>query len=278
MKDLLKRISVAVWGIPLLVYLSYAGGWWFLLFVLIVNGMAQWEFYQIYTNRQLHAQRILGVILSTMFLVAIFFHPEIWQAGALLVVALQLFAHLRQQEGVASINTSLTITGFAYITFFASALLQFRQFVSHWTPELNSVDPHIGGWLIVVFFASIWICDTAAYFGGRMLGKHKLAPNVSPNKTIEGAVMGLLFGVISFWGIGQWLVPDLPVNYALAGGVIVGILGQIGDLVESRFKRDAGVKDTSALLPGHGGFFDRFDSILFVSPFLWMLFKYQLLG
>ncbi len=278
MKELAKRISVALWGIPLLLYLTYEGGYFFALFTLIVNGMALWEFYRMFENQQIFAHKILGTVLSSVFLVATFFYPEIWNFGVIATIALMLLAHLQIQKGLASTNTVYTISGFVYITLLLSALLNLRLAFAGWSPTYAMSDAHIGGYFVIVFFASIWICDTAAYFGGRLMGKHKLAPNVSPNKTIEGAAFGFIFGIISFWGLAAVLVPEMRIEYAIVSGAIVGVFGQIGDLIESRFKRDAGVKDTSALLPGHGGFFDRFDSIIFVSPFLWTLFKFQLLG
>ena len=87
-------------------------------------------------------------------------------------------------------------------------------------------DAHIGGYFVIVVFASIWICDTAAYFGGRLMGKHKLAPNVSPNKTIEGAAFGFILDNNQLLGLATVLVPEMRVEYALVSGTIVGVFGQ----------------------------------------------------
>jgi len=120
--------------------------------------------------------------------------------------------------------------------------------------------------LIITMLGSIWVCDSAAYFIGRAIGKHKLFERISPKKTIEGAIAGFVFAILAFVGLGELFLAEIPVVHFIVGGSIVGVLGQYGDLAESMLKRDAGVKDSSNLLPGHGGALDRFDSILFVSP------------
>ena len=150
-----------------------------------------------------------------------------------------------------------------------------RLHFAEWVPEQVARAPYAGGRYLIMLLGAIWLCDTAAYSAGSKLGRHKLAPQISPNKTIEGAVAGLITSFISFVVLGWIFLPELSLTMALASGAIVGVFGQLGDLVESRFKRDAGVKDTSSILPGHGGLLDRFDSLIFVSPFLYALFYFS---
>jgi CDP-diglyceride synthetase len=126
-----------------------------------------------------------------------------------------------------------------------------------------------GDWLLFLF-GLLWIGDTAAMGIGSWLGRHKLAPGVSPNKTIEGFVGGLvgsvLVGVLmSFWRLDSIPLPDL-----IAVALGCSLCGQLGDLVESMWKRSLGIKDSSALIPGHGGMLDRFDSLLFAAPFMYL--------
>jgi phosphatidate cytidylyltransferase len=262
---------MALWGIPLILALSYLGGYYFLFLILVVNGISLWEFYTIYETQNFHAYRKTGVIFSTLLLlVSYFFTLEIMFIAMGIITALILIRHLKISQPTTSLNTIFTIGGIFYISFFLSMLLILRQNFNNWMGLDNSAN--IAGKYFMTLWATIWFCDTAAYFGGKWFGKHKLAPTTSPNKTVEGAIFGFLGAVLFFGFVGSWYLPSIDLKYLWISGVMVGIFGQLGDLVESRFKRDAGVKDTSSLLPGHGGFFDRFDSLIFVSPFLFLLF------
>jgi phosphatidate cytidylyltransferase len=138
----------------------------------------------------------------------------------------------------------------------------------HWAIPLRLRSPY---WLLFAL-ALMWIGDTAAYYGGRAFGRHKMAPQVSPGKTWEGAFASLfgsvVFGVLFL----HYLLPDVSAAWAVALSVAGNIAGQIGDLAESALKRGAGVKDSGAMLPGHGGWLDRVDSALFTLPVVyWML-------
>jgi len=276
--ELKKRVGVALWGIPLLIFLVYMGGYFFLILLLIINGMALWEFYTMFHNREIYPLRIIGVSLATVFLLTVFFFPAYSFDYIVFIILFILISHISHQQGLASKNTAFTLLGFFYITLFLSLLLQLVQHFPVWNIAGAANTGHAAGRYVMALLGSIWICDTAAYTAGRKLGKHKLAPTVSPNKTVEGALFGFLFAIISFYAFGKLFLPQMSWGDALVSGVLVGVFGQIGDLVESRFKRDAGVKDTSTLLPGHGGILDRFDSLIFVSPFLWAFFYLRSTG
>ena len=128
-------------------------------------------------------------------------------------------------------------------------------------------------WLFLAL-ALAFLSDTMAYFAGRAFGKHKLYEAVSPKKTVEGGIGGLLGGVIAMVGMGSyWLAPQIPVSHAIVLGLVGSALGQIGDLVESMIKRTFGVKDSGAILPGHGGMLDRVDGLLFVAPLVYYYAK-----
>jgi phosphatidate cytidylyltransferase len=116
--------------------------------------------------------------------------------------------------------------------------------------------------------------DTLAYFGGRAFGKHKLYEAVSPKKTVEGSIGGLVGGVLAMVGMGHyWLAPEIPIAHCVALGLVGSALGQIGDLVESMIKRTFGIKDSGHILPGHGGMLDRVDGLLFVAPLIYYYAK-----
>ena len=133
------------------------------------------------------------------------------------------------------------------------------------------------GIFILLIFISVWICDTAAYFFGKAFGKHKLMPKVSPKKSWEGAIAGFVMGSIAYIGLNHYFLRDIPLTNIVIMAMLINTFCQVGDLIESQIKRDAGVKDSSAILPGHGGILDRFDGILFVMPAIFAYLIYILL-
>ena len=125
-----------------------------------------------------------------------------------------------------------------------------------------------GAWLMLFVAVCVWTVDTFAYFVGRWCGRHKLAPQLSPGKTIEGSIGGLLGAVLVGAAFGRWI--HLPLVHGIAVGTLAGVMGQVGDLFESALKRELGIKDFGRFLPGHGGALDRFDSLLFVAPLAYL--------
>jgi phosphatidate cytidylyltransferase len=140
-----------------------------------------------------------------------------------------------------------------------------------YVPVLMSVLPLLkkageAEWLAVTLCMAFF-SDTGAYFAGRSFGKHKLYPAVSPGKTVEGSIGGILGACGATIGVGTlWVIPELPIGHAIALGIAASVCGQMGDLVESLLKRTFAVKDSGHLLPGHGGMLDRIDALLFVAP------------
>lgn len=148
-----------------------------------------------------------------------------------------------------------------------SSLVYVPVLASLWTPLKGELS---GGWLFVTL-AIAFGSDTVAYAFGRLFGRHKLYPEVSPKKTVEGAFGGLCGGVLATAVCGSlWLLPQLPIGHAVLLGVVGSAFGQVGDLVESLIKRGYGVKDSGNLLPGHGGMLDRVDALLFVGPVVYL--------
>jgi len=129
--------------------------------------------------------------------------------------------------------------------------------------QLRTRDP----WLVVLLLATVWLTDTGAFVFGSKWGRRKLAPKVSPNKSWEGALGGLVLGVLAAGLLSWWRLGGIEPSW-LVGGLAASVSGQLGDLFESMFKRAAGVKDSGALLPGHGGMFDRLDSLIIAAPVL----------
>lgn len=172
--------------------------------------------------------------------------------GGALVLALVVLS-LRQEERNAGSALVNAWAGWIYIPVLLVV----------WPLLKRDLGPN---WLTIVI-AAAFLSDSVAYFTGRAFGRHPLYPAVSPKKTIEGAFGGLAGGVLALLGMGSfWLLPDLPWLDAIVLGIAASVLGQAGDLVESMLKRSCGVKDSGAVLPGHGGMLDRIDALLFVAP------------
>lgn len=260
------RIIVSAIAIPAIVLACYFGNFYFFIFALGIGVVSYYEFWSIVKNKDINANLIVG-ILSVGLLITNTFKNfiDIYPLLILILIVLTI-TELFRNKGSAILNLGSTLLGVLYLGLFASALVAIREFYR--------VDYEHGGLLIISIFASIWFCDSAAFFGGTAFGKRKLFPRVSPNKSLEGALFGLLFAIIAMVISKVVILNFLMWANVIAIGLIVGIIGQIGDLIESLFKRDASVKDSSNIIPGHGGIFDRFDSLLYTAPALFLYIKY----
>lgn len=139
---------------------------------------------------------------------------------------------------------------------------------------LVAVRAFAGPRVLFLLMLTVMVSDTAQYYTGRLFGTRPLAPAISPKKTVEGAVGGFVFGTALFVSAGAWWVPGMPILFRIGLGLAVVALGIAGDLFESMLKRSAGVKDSSALIPGHGGVLDRIDALLFAAPVYYIVLKY----
>jgi phosphatidate cytidylyltransferase len=265
----LKRIIVAIVAIPVILIATYLGGYYFLSFVTIISLFSFYEFSLLAKNKGARTNLLFGEIIILLFLVNQF--KSFIDATTLIILSLLslLTFELFRNKGSAILNLGVTFLGIFYIGIFSASLIALREFYT-----IVGDFYYYGSYLVISVFISTWIGDSAAYYGGTALGKHKLFPRVSPNKSWEGAIFGFIFSVLTL--ILAWfaVLDFLSLFNAIVIGIIIGIAGQIGDLVESLFKRDSAVKDSSLFIPGHGGFFDRFDSLLFSTPVIWMYLKY----
>lgn len=253
--NLALRVLSACVFVPAVLALSWMGGLALLALVLVVVGRGAWEFYHLAGGAGHRPMAGLGILLSIGLSLYLYLRGpaqlELVLGGALILCLLAALRH--GVEGYGS-RVWWTLGGVVYLGLLGSApLLIVRQ-----------VGQEQGGWLLIALFCCIWLTDSAAYFCGRFWGKRKLAPAISPAKTVAGFVGGTLGGLVPLV-----LSPSIPF---LGPGELAGLLvlaslgGQAGDLVESALKRDLGVKDAPALIPGHGGLLDRFDSYLFSFP------------
>jgi phosphatidate cytidylyltransferase len=205
--------------------------------------------------------------LLSVFFVVVNSYLKFFDNYALLLIVVAVFCliELFRNKNSALLNLGATFLGILYIGLFSAALVSIREF--YVLPDENYLQ---GGFLIISIFTTIWICDSAAYYVGTAFGKHKLFPRVSPKKSWEGAIAGFAFSVLAMIALRSIILDFLSLQDVIILGLITGIFGQIGDLIESLLKRDASVKDSSSLIPGHGGIFDRFDSLLFTAPLVYL--------
>jgi phosphatidate cytidylyltransferase len=265
MNNLVLRIFVAMAGIPLIIWVTIQGGWYFFALVLIISLLSQWEMYRMLRMKDVNVQAFPGFILGVAVLFLAQTSAFLYLGSLAWFILLFMFGReMFLNKGSALINIGGTVLGTVYPTGFFATLILLRNLPT--APEINS-----GSWILTILFA-IWICDTMAYFVGKKFGRHKLFKRVSPNKSVEGALGGFVGSILTFQLAGYLgFIPD-EIMFNLAGGIIIGVIGQMGDLVESWFKRDAQIKDSSGILPGHGGILDRFDSLAFVSPAMLILY------
>ncbi len=263
------RIIVSIIAIPLIIIACIYGKIPFLIFVLGIGTISFWEFSEMVKNKNAYTNFIVGVIgIFAIILNAYFKFLEFYNLFIAITIVLFLYELFRNKSSVI-LNVGATLLGIFYLGLFSSSILMIREYFS----ELEMFYSE-GGYIVISIMVSIWVCDSAAFFIGSAFGKHKLFPRVSPNKSWEGAIAGFVFSVITMIAAKALVLDSISLNSAIIIGVIIGVIGQLGDLVESLIKRDAGVKDSSGIIPGHGGIFDRFDSLLLTAPvvYLYLLF------
>ena len=253
------RLLVAVLGIPALLAAVFYGGWWLGAAVLVLSLLGLWEFYGLSRAKGLKPLTAWGLAGGALLWYC-FFNPTFIAAGALTLWLLLLFSWMVVKGGVdgSLVRAGTTVFGVVYVAGLLGHLLLLR-----------GLDDVLGFKLAVLTMTLIWIGDTGAYFTGMAFGKRPLAPKISPKKSIEGLAGGALFTLAAAFLIARYWIWELSAWQALVIGLGVVIFGTLGDLFESLLKRDAGVKDSGNLVPGHGGVLDRFDSMMFALPFVY---------
>ncbi|HEY8030219.1 MAG TPA: CDP-archaeol synthase [Gaiellaceae bacterium] len=255
MSNLISRVVVGVIGLPLVLGLVWLGGWWLTVLVLVASLVAVHEFVTVARPlRPLAPALYLGVALA---LVLAQTSGVVWMLGGMLATYVFAFAAsaLAKTRAPSTVAIGATLLGAGWIGFGLGHLVLLRHIHEH------------GRLLTFTILLTVWAADTFAYFGGRLIGRHKLAPALSPGKTWEGLVIGSLAGVfVSFVALYDTRHTYLRVWESVVLGLVVVLAAVAGDLFESMLKRDMQVKDTGRLLGGHGGILDRVDALLFAAP------------
>ena len=263
---LLKRVLIAAIFVPIVFLFIQWGSILFLSLTSAIIGVALVELYggMDSTGTKLLARE--GVILGILLPVSVY----LWGAQVLplILVVIVLFVSLRQffkfRIETSSAGVFLTLGGIFYISFLFSHVIMLRAI------------PALGQKLVFTVFFVTWMGDSGAYFIGTFGGKHKLFPHISPKKSLEGFMGGILVSCLAIFISRSWL--PLPFYHSVILGVLIGVMGQLGDFFESMLKRETKRKDFGFILPGHGGVLDRFDSLLFTTPVFYHYVKYLIIG
>lgn len=266
MTELTKRILFAVPAALLFIGIAWLGGIYFNVVMAVLAFGTMWEMDGLLNN----------VETPGIFIISIIFAAFLWFFPLLPPIVIVLCTVAAVLPAAAMLIPTGKLFGRRWMsTLFCATYAPIGFLMAVHVRELGAGPS--GFWLILVLFFMIWGNDIFAYFGGKSFGKRKLAPHISPNKTWEGFVFGV-FGAVTGAFIAGGLADSFPgsitLPHLLPAALIVSVTGPIGDLAESRLKRMAGVKDSSSILPGHGGLFDRFDAMILTAPFLYIYFSF----
>lgn len=268
MKPGLKmRILTSVIGVPVIILLLLAPIWVMLITVMICSVIGLFEFYTaVRLKDKMPFLCLVGILGALLFPLSAFLLPKQILTCAYVFIVILFLVMLGSHKKIMFTDVALVVMSLIYIPFMLSNILFTRQL-------------EFGNFLVWLVFVGAFMTDTSAYFAGKALGKHKLCPNISPNKTIEGAIGGLLGSGLSFLlfalivntFFGKWL-DGMTMSYTLMFilGLISSFVAQIGDLTASLIKRQFDIKDFGNMFPGHGGMLDRCDSIVMVAPVIFI--------
>ena len=273
MNNTVVRVIVGAIGIPLIIISAILGNEVFLVFCTILSFFCMNEFYNLF-ERPVKPPSSL-----TRWFGGISFHKTVFLIISILIVISFYFEHFnyvlilyflmfmflivsevfKEEKHFEAVSTWLLSVVYISTPFGLLSLMDSAKMLDFY-----------GANYAIICLVLVWVSDTFAFFGGKLFGRHKLAERISPKKTWEGSIIGFAFVIISGVVIWKFFYPGFTVWHWLSVTVIVGFFAQIGDLFESHLKRSVKVKDSSNLIPGHGGALDRFDSILFAVPALYI--------
>jgi phosphatidate cytidylyltransferase len=260
------RVAASVVFIPCFVIITNAGGYHFLLLIDSVIFVGMWEFYRMMEAKGIRPYKLIGIFCALVLSWYVFLRNGVYANLflTLVLVTLMCLEITRKETKTATAHIATTILGVMYIGFLGSHLIMLREH-----PLRINLDYGYGASFVFLAFVITWAGDTGAYLVGSLVGRTPLIPRISAKKTWEGSAGGLAFAIAAALIARETFAPYLELWHALALGVLAGVVGQFGDLFESLIKRDAEIKDTSEMIPGHGGVLDRFDSLLFSAPLIY---------
>jgi phosphatidate cytidylyltransferase len=297
--ELTKRIAFGVVAAPIAIAIVVYGGAPLAALLAVTAALGAWEFFRLARATGQEPLADLGIALAGLIPLGVharflgLYDPNARHAvgvSSMLVLAtialLGMAIWLRGVQGRPLSAVSITLFGVIYTGGALSYGYAIRQHEYAFAPSEWAIGAYripSGGLLLLLPMFTTWASDIGAYAFGRLVGRHKLIPSVSPGKTVEGAIGGVLASMLVAWAYTEFaLAPATHLGFTwhpvgvLGFGALISVAAQIGDLAESLLKREAGVKDSSKLLPGHGGILDRFDSLLFVLPISYVVMGWLL--
>jgi phosphatidate cytidylyltransferase len=258
-----RILSAAVMIPAAILVVIYATPAFFLIGIGILGTACLYEYYGLLRSMQFRVQPVLGYLAFWILLVA-FQTGRVPTAVILSLVMLAGFLSAMWRTQFPVRERALALMAEFWGVFYLALFLYPAVPIRYGFENTNGLH-----WFLTLL-AVIWMGDTAALAAGKMFGKTRFAPVLSPKKTVEGAVAGLFGGILVAYAMQNFLFTELPLHHVLISSALVGIFGQLGDLAESMLKRAAEVKDSSQIIPGHGGVLDRMDSLLFAFPVMYL--------
>ena len=238
---------------------GWGPSWLFNATVALIAVLAVYEFLALGKAKGYDVPTVLCIVIMLIIMAAFIVEDlsvELGMFAALLIIPASYVVTKKSLENSLP-SSAIAVLATTYVGMLSGSLIRLHN------------DFPEGYKLVFFLLLVVWLGDTGAYYVGKQFGKHKLSPRISPKKTIEGLIGGVSASVIAAIVIHFTFFPKFPLLHAVIAGVLLSIAGVIGDLAESMWKRSAAVKDSGTLIPGHGGFLDRFDSILFTAPILY---------
>lgn len=274
------RVLTAVVALPIIIAAIVLPIWWkdtvwlFVAIAAFAMAAGLFEFYSLTKTLELKADAAVGYLWAAALFIGFVFDAPAKQPDLILatlaafMIALLVSQAFRFRLDFSKMLTGIGVTmvGVIYVAFLGGFLVATRMGFENGV----NLSTHLLGYFFLVIFGS----DIGAYLAGRAFGKHKLAPTISPGKTVEGLIGGLIIAVAAAAIATFWFFPELPYQWSIPLAIVLAAVGVLGDLTESAMKRGAGAKDAASVLPGHGGFLDRLDSLLFGAPILYYFARF----
>ena len=255
-----REVTAAVLGPVAIWTIGWSHQYVFDAAIAICAALALYEFLLLGTKKNYFIPITLCIVIMVIILAAFVLEPVSVEMGVFVALLVIPAAYVMSGSNLddALPGSAIATMATLYVGMLGGSLIRLRA-------DFHELGPKLVFFLLLV----VWLGDSGAYYVGRKFGKHKMSPRISPKKSIEGAIGGMVMSMITAVVIQLTFFHEFPLVHAIIAGAILSLAGMIGDLAESMWKRSAAVKDSGTLLPGHGGFLDRFDSVFFTAPILY---------